>query len=93
MASQLDHILKNENLLQQIQTSNRSSRFKSKNGVTSINDATDGQIYQNFIKNADPTKLIISLNLNSDGAPIDSVGKFTMWPVLGTFYIYYNRYN
>lgn len=81
LATQLDIILNNEINLNQIKNSNHRSRNKTDK---QLRDATDGAIYQQFIRQCDPKKLVVSLNLNSDGAPIDKVGKFTMWPVIAS---------
>jgi hypothetical protein len=77
---QIRLILKNENLFNQIMMSNQSSRNKNN---SSLIDATDGQIYQSFIKNIDSKYLVISFNVNTDGAPVDNSGKYNIWPAFG----------
>jgi hypothetical protein len=78
---QIQLLLSNEKCLNQIKKSNQKSRNKNSDLIL---DATDGLIYQNFIKNIDPSYLLVSLNLNTDGAPIDSIGNYKIWPILGT---------
>lgn len=84
LANQLNLMCQKKSILKQIEESNLSSREKSIYPIACLNNATDGKIYQSFIRSINDNRLIISLNLNSDGAPIDKIGKYNLWPVLGT---------
>ena len=50
-----------------------------------INNAMDGSIYQDFINGqSNKSCLTISLNINSDGAPLVNSKNISMWPLMAS---------
>jgi hypothetical protein len=63
----------------------RNSYYRAlSNSNQMINDTRDGSIYKRFIQNNQPgsNTFIVSLIVNSDGAPILASKNTSMWPVL-----------
>jgi hypothetical protein len=56
---------------------------KARRVINSLKTTLDGNFYQSKIKDIDQ-ELVISFNLNSDGAPLTKHKSFSMWPVIGT---------
>ena len=81
LEQQLRQILKPDKILQ-IKENNKKARNKSPNDQSLIG-ITDGKIYQDFIQNSN-SDLVISFNLNTDGAPMTSSKNFSIWPLFGT---------
>ena len=50
-----------------------------------LNNAMDGSVYQDFVRTK-PTKtsFTISLNINSDGAPLVNSKNIAMWPLMAS---------
>ena len=77
---QLELILSNKDYVQQIHKSVSMARSNS----SFINSSSiDGSYYRNELKKIS-NDTIISLNLNSDGAPLTNYKSFSIWPVIGT---------
>lgn len=77
---QLEYILSNEKNLKQIKQANdKRKQIKSASGQ--IANALDGSLYSN-IEASD--EIIVSFNLNTDGAPLLKSKNFSLWPVLAT---------
>jgi hypothetical protein len=73
---QLEIILNNQDYVQQIKQSQTAS---------SLNSALSGSLYKKFLASNDKERdLIISFNLNSDGAPVCHSKNFSLWPVFGS---------
>ena len=49
-----------------------------------INSALDGEIYKKYLSSNNLGNLIISFNMNTDGAQIVKHRGYKMWPLLGT---------
>jgi hypothetical protein len=78
ISSQVEEILDRKYLLHQIKNSNSISNTKE----YILEKQTDGTIYNEASKNK--SDLIISLNINSDGAPLCESTKHNIWPLLAT---------
>jgi hypothetical protein len=80
---QLERILSNADYLQQI-TKNNNDSLKPRDSV--IKSAFDGSIYQSYIQNLDKknNELVVSINLNTDGAPLSNSKNHSLWPLFGT---------
>jgi hypothetical protein len=76
---QIDLILSKKSLSDQIIKSNDFSFCSSK----PIENAFNGSIYRNASKKK-KKKLLVSLNINSDGAPICHSNSLNMWPIIAT---------
>jgi hypothetical protein len=76
--SQLNQILSSPLYLKQVIESNSKSRIDNK----SMFDSVDGKLYKNAIRTIDKTHLCVSLNINTDGAPITTSTAHTLWPML-----------
>jgi hypothetical protein len=75
---QLEIVLYNQDYIEQIKQS-----YNQKN--SSLNSGLDGAMYKNFLEsNSKEFDLIVSFNLNSDGAPLCHSKNFALWPVLGS---------
>ena len=74
LEQQLRKILKPDKILQ-IKENNKKAWNKSPSDQSLI-----GKIYQDFIQNSNSV-LVISFNLNTDGAPMTSSKKFSIWPL------------
>jgi hypothetical protein len=79
--SQLTSILNKEKIIQ-IKTSINNAR--SSLASEKILNATDGLVYKNFVRDFDKNLLLVSINLNSDGAPFIKSTSSSLWPVIGT---------
>jgi ribosomal protein L30/L7E len=62
--------------LELVQKSNFNARTKKSYSVL------DGSNYSSLIKSTDSRKILVSLGLNSDGAPLVVDTNVSMWPVL-----------
>ncbi len=51
---------------------------------TEINNAMDGVIYKKFLKNKEKSNLVVSFNINTDGAPLVKSRSYSLWPLIGT---------
>jgi hypothetical protein len=78
---QLENILKNKSYLNQIIKSNKQRTFQKQNEL--IATPLDGTLHRNLPKDLE-NQISISLNINSDGAPIVKAKHFAIWPVLAT---------
>ncbi|CAF0925046.1 unnamed protein product [Brachionus calyciflorus] len=81
LAAQIKEIVEKNHNFGQIIEANHKARSKSDH---SIQNALDGKIYQDMIKTVSYDKIIISLNLNTDGCPLVKSKNYTLWPLLGT---------
>ena len=81
-AQLIDIIKKNDNL-EQIKASKRTA-VNFENSSEIIDSPLKASIYQDYIKSQSNSHLTISLNLNTDGAPLLESKNFSMWPNLGT---------
>ena len=61
---------------------NKISQARRK-ATEELNGPMDGSVYQNFIKKYEHD-IVISLIVNTDGAPVAYSGNYLMWPVLAT---------
>jgi hypothetical protein len=81
---QLEHILKGSKL-RQLKQAYLNSNFGS---YSDISNPLGAGLYRNFIASKEDDgfseDLVISLNLNSDGAPITNSKNFSMWPLMAT---------
>jgi hypothetical protein len=76
---QVGCILSSSNNLDQIKNASKI------NTTDSRSTAIESEIYQDFLtKNTNNFDLVVSLNLNTDGAPITNSRGLTMWPVVAT---------
>jgi len=58
---------------------------KSLNNRTgAINNAMDGSVYRKFSQSLSDNVYSISLNINSDGAPLVNSRNISMWPVIAS---------
>ena len=75
--NQIKRILNNKNLFKQ-----HSSKQKPKN---TINDITDGQLYQNILESSDSIwfqfQQAYTLLVNTDGISVCEKSKLTIWPI------------
>ncbi len=78
---QIKIILKNQSYLNQIKKSNDHRKNKSERFP--LESALDGDIHLKLPIDKE-NETTISININSDGAPLIKSRKFAMWPVLGT---------
>ena len=77
---QLEIILSNPVYVNQI----RNTVTVAKSLASGLNSSSIGGIYyQNCVKKI-ASDLIVSLNINSDGAPLTKYKSFSIWPVIGT---------
>ncbi|CAF1060034.1 unnamed protein product [Brachionus calyciflorus] len=81
LAPQIKEIVEKDDNFCQIIEANAKARAKSDQ---TIQNALDGKIYQDMIKTVSYDKLVISLNLNTDGCPLVKSKNYTLWPLLGT---------
>lgn len=79
--SQIKQLLNKPYLFNQIMNRNKSTLKKDS---TVINDIFHGKVYQNALKSKPKNTKLISINLNTDGAPITNSRNFSIWPLLGT---------
>jgi hypothetical protein len=79
--SQLVSILNKEKIIQ-IKTSLNNAR--SSLASQKVLNATDGLVYKDFVRKFDKKHLLVSVNLNSDGAPFIKSTSSSLWPVIGT---------
>jgi len=80
LLSQIELILKNKCYLNQIKI---ADKYKNQNN-NEIISALDGKIYTEYKKNKNNNSLTISLNINTDGAPVIKCKNSSMWPVIAT---------
>jgi hypothetical protein len=80
--SQIKLILKEKSLLNAIIETNRRSELKVENFP--IESCFDGFIYKSDQEKKNLGENLISINLNSDGAPAVKSNSFSVWPVLAT---------
>lgn len=78
--NQIKKILAQRCHLKQVIDNNKQAR-EIKPLVTS---ATCGRIYQNAIQQLNKNALVISFNLNTDGAPLTNSKNYSMWPLMGS---------
>ncbi|CAF1002226.1 unnamed protein product [Brachionus calyciflorus] len=76
---QIEQLLAKKNLFKQIVSRNNIS-----NNPQFLNDLYDGKVYQETIKQKPNNTQFISINLNTDGAPVTNSRNFSIWPLLGT---------
>ncbi len=63
----------------------RNSLYYAYKDKREINNALDGQVYKKFLAEKNTNRnLVISINLNTDGAQIVRSRGYNMWPLLGT---------
>jgi len=77
---QIENILSNKSYLNQIINSNKSRALTDLNKIES---PLNGSLYRNLPLDK-KNELTISLNVNSDGAPILKSKNFSIWPVFAT---------
>ncbi len=75
---QLESILNKKNITQ----IEKSLMYAQLNN-NEINSALDGEIYKKYVSSNNLGNLIISFNLNTDGAQIVKHRGYKMWPLLG----------
>jgi hypothetical protein len=78
ISTQIEEILKKKNLLLQIKKSNSNSSSKEYIYEKKI----DGSVYKEAC--CSKKNLVVSLTINSDGAPLCNSTKHNIWPVLAT---------
>jgi hypothetical protein len=66
--------------MDQIIESNNKNKIESNH----LSDCIDGLIYKNNMKQYTQNEIIISLNLNTDGASLTNSQSFSIWPVIAT---------
>ena len=79
---QIQILLKNPTYCKQIKESNEHR--KSKVGKFPIESALDGSIHLNLTIDKENERTL-SVNINTDGAPLIKSRKFQMWPITGTW--------
>ena len=79
--SQLESILNREKIIQIKTTLKNARSFLASQKVL---NATDGLVYKDFVRSFDKNLLLVSINLNSDGAPFIKSTSSSLWPVIGT---------
>jgi hypothetical protein len=79
--SQIESILKKKSLLLEILKTNRLNL--SKTTQFPIESCFDGSLYRQSLQNKAIGENLISINLNSDGAPMVKSKSYSVWPVLG----------
>ena len=83
LIEQLKTVLNNPSYVTQLRNSNNIRKFKSLDQQFPINSALDGSIHLNLPLDND-NEITISLNINTDGAPLIKSRNFSMWPVLAS---------
>lgn len=73
---QIECILRRKNYLELI----KKPKFNT--NEQKIDSVYDGSKYKSLIKNTDSSKILVTLGLNSDGAPLVVDTNVSMWPVL-----------
>jgi len=76
---QLESILNVKNIIQI-----KKSLISAQRNTNEIYSALDGEIYKKYVSTNNLDNLIISFNLNTDGAQIVKHRGYKMWPLLGT---------
>ena len=51
---------------------------------TEINNAMDGRVYKKYLEKKKNSNLVLSFNLNTDGAPLVKSRTYSLWPLIGT---------
>ena len=51
---------------------------------TEINNAMDGRVYKKYLEKKQNSNLVLSFNLNTDGAPLVKSRTYSLWPLIGT---------
>jgi hypothetical protein len=59
-----------------------ASNLRGRRYNNQIHDATDGTLYKEAINKLRPGQLCISLNINTDGAPITTSTSHVLWPMV-----------
>jgi hypothetical protein len=78
--SQIKQLFSKDSYLKQVINSNNRGRSVS----YQMHDAVDGDLYHNFMKDLNQHQLCISLNINTDGAPITTSTNHTLWPMVAS---------
>jgi hypothetical protein len=78
--NQLKNILSQKSHLRQIIENNKEARINS----PVVHSAISGKIYQNALTKIDKNELVLSFNINTDGAPLTNSKNFSMWPLMGS---------
>jgi hypothetical protein len=79
--SQIESIFKKKSLLLEILKTNRLNL--SKTTQFPIESCFDRSLYRQSLQNKAIGENLISINLNSDGAPMVKSKSYSVWPVLG----------
>lgn len=79
ISQQVDEILDKNNLFNQIKRSNMISDTSE----YVLEKQTDGSIYKEY-RGTNSSEIVVSLNINSDGAPLCESTKHNIWPLLAT---------
>jgi hypothetical protein len=80
LKSQLTKILKQKHNLDQIVQCNKTSRQKD----FLVSDAFGAQIYQDALEKINSNEILLSFNLNTDGAPLTNSKNYSLWPLMGS---------
>lgn len=79
---QIEQLLNKKSFYEQIITRNKGLYRSSDSRF--INDVYDGKVYQEALIQKPINAEYISINLNTDGAPVTNSRNFSIWPLLGT---------
>lgn len=67
------------NILENFSNAQKKDANKNKN----ISDIFDGELYQNLeVSNSEKDKIVLTLNINSNGAAIFKNSKYSLWSIL-----------
>ena len=80
--SQIEQLLNKKSLIYQIVTKNNCSNRSNDSRI--LNDLYDGKVYQDAVKQKQNNTQYISINLNTDVAPVINSRNFSIRPLLGT---------
>ncbi|CAF0987433.1 unnamed protein product [Brachionus calyciflorus] len=73
-----------KNILREARMTVLKNNINNFNNENVIYRSLDGNIYKKKLENLGDDKILISLNLNTDGAPIVKSHNFSFWPICAT---------
>jgi hypothetical protein len=77
---QVVQVLSKPNFIQQVINSNKRGRSAD----NKLHDAIDGGLYKEAVRNIPSDQLCVSLNINTDGAPLATSVSLNLWPMLAS---------